>query len=135
MKSACLTELTSPVLHVILAKRLIGPKREQRFVWVNRSLHSTTTLNIRRMIVLARSTVFASSSPQIISTIFNWPIPPLLPCGSYGSDPRGRHRDSLHRVRKPRGTAAMYSFENYFQWLWRLAWPLLLFAFVGMSFA
>jgi len=70
MKFTGLTKLASPVLHVVLTNRLVVSYRKQRLGWVYWGLHTSSTLNVERMVVLARRAVFAPSSPQIITAIF-----------------------------------------------------------------
>ena len=72
MKLASLTKLASSMFHVILTNGFVRPYRKHWFGRVQRTLHTTSALNIRRMPVLARSTVLASSCPKIISTVFHW---------------------------------------------------------------
>jgi len=70
VKFAGLAELARSVFHEILTNGFIGADRKHGLIRIHR-FESTTILNIRGVIVLAGSAIFAPSGAQIVATILH----------------------------------------------------------------
>ena len=75
---ARLAKFAGPVFHEVLTDRFVGSNGEHGFGRIDRLFHTAPALNIRRMLILARASIFTSSCPKKVAAVLHrFPAPGL----------------------------------------------------------